>query len=53
MARDLSKTYIINIHDTEFSVMITKILTGLEKRVEAIHEIPNTGISNHIAEINK
>jgi len=49
--RDLSKTDISNIPDKEFKVMILRILTGLEKRVEDISKIFNTGIRNKIAEI--
>lgn len=37
-ARGLSKTDISNMFDREFKVMIIKIRTGLEKRVENISE---------------
>ena len=40
-AGDLSKTQISNIPDTEFKVLIIKILTGLQKRVEDISETLN------------
>ena len=36
---DLSKTEISNMSDTEFKVMIIKILTGLHKRVEDFTDI--------------
>ena len=35
-ARDLNKTNINNMPDREFKVIIIKILTGFEKRVEGI-----------------
>ena len=37
-ARDISETYTNNMPDRKFNVMIIKILTGLEKRVEDISE---------------
>ena len=42
--RDLSETDLSYMPDKEFKVMIIKILTGLEKRVEDISEIPNKEI---------
>lgn len=51
MARDLSEIDISNMHDKEFKVMITKILTGLEKRVEEMSETLNTKIRTNTAEI--
>ena len=38
-AGDPSKTDISNMPDEEFKVMIIRISTGLEKRVEDSHEI--------------
>ena len=46
-ARDISKTEIYNMPDREFKVMIIKILTGLEKRVEDISEILNKEIKKN------
>ena len=46
-ARDLSKTDINSIPDTEFKLMIIRILTGLEKRVEDMSETLNTEIRNN------
>ena len=43
-ARDLSEMKKSNMCDREFKVMITKILNGLEKRVENISEILNNEI---------
>ena len=40
MAREQSETDISNMHNREFKVMIIKILTGFEKRVEDIRETP-------------
>ena len=51
MARDLSEIDISNMHDKEFKVMITKIFTGLEKRVEEMSETLNTKIRTNTAEI--
>ncbi|VFV42484.1 Hypothetical predicted protein, partial [Lynx pardinus] len=50
MARNLSKTDIRTMSDREFKVIIIKILTGLEKRVEGMSKILNTEIRNKIAE---
>ena len=50
MARNLSKTDISTMSDREFKVIIIKILTGLEKRVEGMSKILNTEIRNKIAE---
>ena len=43
--------YISTMYDREFKVMIIKILTGLEKRVEDGSELLNPEIRNNIAEI--
>ena len=37
--------------DREFKIMIIRILTGLEKKVEDMSESLNTEIRNNIAEI--
>ena len=50
-ARDLSGTDISNVPERDFKVMIIKILTGLEKRVEDGSELLNPEIRNNIAEI--
>ena len=42
MARDLSKTDISNMSEGEFKVIVIKMLTGLEKRIEYIRETCNT-----------
>ena len=47
MARDLSKTNIGNMPVRKFKTMITRIFTGLDKRMEDINETLNTKISNH------
>lgn len=39
--RDLSETNIRNIPNREFKVMIIKILTGIEERVEDLSETLN------------
>jgi len=46
-ARDLSETDINNMPDREFKVMVIKILTGFEKRVENISETLNTEIKKN------
>ena len=51
LARELSKTNISNMPDRTFKVMIIRILTGLEKRVEHMSETLNTKIRNNIAKI--
>ena len=43
-ARDLSRTDISNMPDGEFKATILRILTGLEKRTEAISETLTTEI---------
>jgi len=48
MVRDPSKTDISNMPDGEFKVMIIRMLTGLEKRVEDMSETLNTEIRNKI-----
>ena len=45
-ARDPSEMYINNMPDQEFKVMIIKILTGLEKRVEDLSETFNKETEN-------
>ena len=45
--RKTKVTDLRNMPDTEFKVMIIKILTGLEKRVEDISEILNTEIKKN------
>jgi len=49
--RDLSRKDIGNMPDREFKVMIIRIFTGLEKRVEDLRENLNTEIRNNIAEM--
>ena len=44
MARDLSETDINNIPNGEFKATTTRILTGLEKRIEDISETLTTKI---------
>ena len=51
MARDLNKTNISNMPDREFKAMNTRILTGLEKRVEDMSETFNKEIRNNMPEI--
>ena len=51
-AGDLSKTQISNIPDTEFKVLIIKILTGLQKRVEDISETLDKEMKDNISEVN-
>ena len=46
IARDLSETDVSNMCDREFKVMIIRILTELEKRVEDMSETLNTEIRN-------
>ena len=43
-ARDLSEMVISSMPDREFKVMVIKILTGLEKRMEDISETLTTEI---------
>ena len=43
--------HISNISGRKFIVMVMKVLTGLEKRVEGISEILIKDISNNIPEI--
>ena len=45
-AGDLSEIDIINMPDREFKIMITKILTRREKRVEDIGETLKNAIEN-------
>ena len=45
--RDLSEMEISNIYDKEFKVMIVKILTGLDKRLERITETLNEDMSKN------
>ena len=40
-----------NTSDKEFKVMIIRILTGIENRVESMNETQNIKIRNKIAEI--
>jgi len=42
--RDLNETDISSMPDGEFKAMITRILTGLEKRIEDISETLTTEI---------
>ena len=42
-AREVSETEMSNVPDREFEVMVIKILTGLEKRVEGLSETLNKG----------
>ena len=49
--RDLSETDLSYMPDKEFKVMIIKILTGLEKRVEDISKTLNTEIKKKQSEI--
>ena len=42
IAKNLKGTDIKNMPDREFQVMIIKILTGVEKRVEDVSKILNT-----------
>ena len=51
MARDLSKRGINNMCDRKFKVMIIRILTRFEKRVEVMNETLDTEIRNNIIEI--
>ena len=51
MDRDVSGTDISYMGDREFNVMIKRILTGLEKRVEYMSEPLYTEKRNDIAEI--
>ena len=46
IARHLNKMKISNISDREFKVIIIRILTGLEKRVENLSKILNNDIEN-------
>lgn len=47
-AEDLSKTEISSMPDREFKVMIIKVFTGPQKRVEGISETLDKGIKkNH------
>ena len=48
MVIDLSKTDISNMYGREFKVMVIKLLTGLEQRVEDMIETLNTDIRNNI-----
>ena len=48
MARDLSKIDINNMPDGNFTEIITRFITGLEKRVEDINETLNTEIKSNI-----
>ena len=50
-AGDLSEIDLINMPDREFKIMITKILTRLEKRVEGNTETLNTEIKNNQSEM--
>ena len=45
-ARKLNEMEISNMHDRESKVMVIKILTGLEKRVEDLSENLNKEIEN-------
>ena len=47
IAGDLNRTEISNAPDRKFKVMIIKILTGLEKRVEDLSENFNTEIKKN------
>jgi len=49
IARYLSETDISNMPDREFEVMMIRILTRLEERVEDMRETLNTEIRNNIA----
>ena len=49
--RDLSKRNVSNMPDREFKGMIIRILTGLEKRGEYMHETLNTEIRNNTTKI--
>ena len=51
IARDLSETDTSHMPDREFKLIITRILTGLEKGLEDMSETLNTEIRNNIAEI--
>ena len=51
-ARDLSKTDVSNMPEREFKATITRIHTGLEKRMEDMNETLNIEIRNNIAETN-
>ena len=44
---DLSKTEISNMSDTEFKVMIIKILTGLQERMEDMTRALDKEIKNN------
>ena len=50
--RDVNGTIISKMHDREFKAMIIRrVTTGLEKRVEDMSETLNTEIRNKMAEI--
>ena len=51
MARHVSETDVSNMPDSEFKVMIKRILTRDEKTVEDMSETLNIEIRNTIAEI--
>ena len=44
--RELNKTKVSNMSDRQFKVMITKIFSGLEKRVEDLSETLNKEVEN-------
>ena len=46
IARDLNEIKISNMPDREFKVMVTKILTGFEKRLEDVSETLNNETEN-------
>jgi len=50
-AKELYRTEISNMPDREFKVMIIKIVTGLEERVEDFSETLSTEIKNNQSEI--
>ena len=50
-AREVNETEISDMPGREYIVIIIRILTGLEKRVEGISETLNTEIGNTRADI--
>ena len=51
IARDQSKMDVSNMPNREFKVIIIKVLTGFEKKVEDISETLNTQIKKNQSEI--